>query len=276
MSFYDQDFPHLKVRRGGKKLNSSLWIGLDNPQTRNAYSNEMVKSLVDVLRYYDHDTKIKAIVLYGEGTSFSSGGDIKAMEMKEGMFKGDPNELRLNYIYGIQTIPKTIEELHTPLIAMVNGPAIGAGCDLTTMCDLRIGSEKSKFGVTFSKLSLVPGDGGVFFLSRIIGYSKAMEMFLTGDLYQGKKAYEMGLLNYFVEKSDKLMEETESLVLKILSNGPVALSMTKRALKHGLKGDLSSCLDLMAAYQGISQRTHDHFEALKAFKEKREANFIGE
>ncbi|MDC0255085.1 enoyl-CoA hydratase-related protein [Bacteriovoracales bacterium] len=276
MSFYDQNFPHLKIRKGESNLDSSLWIGLDNPQTRNAYSNEMVKSLVDVLRYSDHDSKIKVIVLYGEGTSFSSGGDIKAMEMKEGMFKGEPNELRLNYVHGIQTIPKTIEELHTPLIAMVNGPAIGAGCDLATMCDLRIGSEKSKFGVTFSKLSLVPGDGGVFFLSRVVGYSKAMEMFLTGDLYQGKTAYEMGLLNYFVENSDNLIEETESLVSKILSNGPVALSMTKRALKHGLKGDLSSCLDLMAAYQGISQRTQDHFEALKAFKEKRPANFIGE
>ncbi|MEE2744875.1 MAG: enoyl-CoA hydratase-related protein, partial [Bdellovibrionota bacterium] len=244
MSFYDQNFPHLKLRKGENKLDSSLWIGLDNPQTRNAYSNEMVKSLVDVLRYSDHDSKIKVIVLYGEGTSFSSGGDIKAMEMKEGMFKGDSNELRLNYVHGIQTIPKTIEELHTPLIAMVNGPAIGAGCDLATMCDLRIGSEKSKFGVTFSKLSLVPGDGGVFFLSRVVGYSKAMEMFLTGDLYQGKTAYQMGLLNYFVENSDDLIEETESLVSKILSNGPVALSMTKRALKHGLKGDLSSCLDL--------------------------------
>ena len=276
MSFYDQNFPHLKLRKGENKLDSSLWIGLDNPQTRNAYSNEMVKSLVDVLRYSDHDPKIKVIVLYGEGTSFSSGGDIKAMEMKEGMFKGDSNELRLNYVHGIQTIPKTIEELHTPLIAMVNGPAIGAGCDLATMCDLRIGSEKSKFGVTFSKLSLVPGDGGVFFLSRVVGYSKAMEMFLTGDLYQGKTAYQMGLLNYFVENSDNLIEETERLVSKILSNGPVALSMTKRALKHGLKGDLSSCLDLMAAYQGISQRTQDHFEALKAFKEKRQANFIGE
>ena len=275
MAFYDQNFSHLKVRRGKKNFKSSLWIGLNNPETRNALSPEMIKSLTGVMRYADADPEIQVMVLYGEGTSFSSGGDIKAMEKKEGMFKGEPNELRLNYIHGIQTIPKTIEDLQTPLIAMVNGSAIGAGCDLATMCDLRIGSEKSKFGVTFSKLSLVPGDGGVFFLPRVVGYSKAMEMFLTGDLYKGKVAYNLGLLNYFSENDNDLIIETEKLVLKILSNGPVALSMTKRALKHGLKGDLSACLDLMAAYQGISQRTHDHFEALKSFKEKRGPNFTG-
>ena len=108
MSFYDQDFPHLKVRRGENKLGPSLWIGLNNPETRNAYSKEMVKSFVNVLHYSDQDPEIKAIVLYGEGTSFSSGGDIKAMERKEGMFKGGPNELRLNYIHGIQRIPKDL------------------------------------------------------------------------------------------------------------------------------------------------------------------------
>ena len=160
----------------------------------------MIESLVKVLMHGDQDSQIKVMVLYGEGTSFSAGGDIKDMEDRKGMFSGDSNELRLNYIHGIQQIPRTIENLNTPLLAMVNGPAIGAGSDLASMCDLRVGSPNSKFGMTFSKLSLVSGDGGLYFLPRIVGYAKALEMSLTGDVYGGEECFKMGLLNTYVEK----------------------------------------------------------------------------
>ena len=108
----------------------------------------------------------------------------------------------------------------------------------------RVGFYNSKFGVTFSKLSLVSGDGGLFFLPRIVGYAKALEMSLTGDIYNGEECFKMGLLNTYAEKKEDLLPKTEKLINKILSNGPVSQSMIKRALKHSTKGDLNSCLDL--------------------------------
>ena len=275
MSYYDKTFPDLKLKTQTFEDQTCLWIGLNRPGSRNALSLDMIESLVQVLGHADRDSKIKAMVIYGEGNCFSAGGDIKDMESRAGMFAGDSNELRLNYTHGIQQIPRAIENLNTPLLAMVNGPAIGAGADLASMCDLRIGFANSKFGVTFSKLSLVSGDGGLFFLPRIVGYAKALEMSLTGDIYSGEECFKMGLLNTYTEKKEDLLSVTESLVKKILSNGPVSQSMIKRAIKHSIKGDLNSCLDLMAAYQGITQRTDDHFESLKAFREERRPKFKG-
>ncbi|MBV2169846.1 MAG: enoyl-CoA hydratase/isomerase family protein [Bdellovibrio sp.] len=270
MSFYSQIFPHLKVN-----LSSSvLWVTLDNPEQSNAISLEMVDSLTKVLKYADFDAKVRVIVLKGEGASFCAGGDVKAMQNKTGMFAGESNELRMRYIQGIQQIPKCIEELSKPMIAMVHGPAIGAGCDLAMMCDLRVGTAKSKFGETFVKLGLVPGDGGTFFLQRVIGFSKAMQMSLTGDLIAGEEAYRWGLLSYFVAEAD-LETETQKLAEKVANNAPVAVQMTKKAMKTAYLNDLHTVLELSAAYQGITQRTQDHFTALEAMKDKKAPHFQG-
>lgn len=271
MAFYSQMFTHLKVSRQSQ----IVWVTLSNPEMSNAISSDMVESLVLVLKHSDFDPDVKAIVITGEGNAFCAGGDIKAMETKTGMFAGESNELRMRYMHGIQQIPKCIEELSKPVIAMVNGAAVGAGCDLAMMCDIRIGSEKSRFAETFNKMGLVPGDGGTFFLQRVIGYSKAMEMFLTCDFVEGAKALEWGLLNTLVSH-DQLRAETEKLAAKVAGNAPVAVQMTKKAMKIAYLHDLGTSLDLLAGYQGIAQRTADHFEALKAFQEKRPANFKGQ
>ncbi|MEK2646101.1 enoyl-CoA hydratase-related protein [Bdellovibrio sp. BCCA] len=270
MSFYSQAFQHLKL-----SLSSHiLWVTLNNPEQSNAISLEMVDSLTRVLKHADFDPAVRVIVLKGEGPTFCAGGDVKAMQNKTGMFAGEGNELRMRYIHGIQQIPKCIEELSTPVIAMVNGPAIGAGCDLAMMCDLRVGTAKSKFGETFVKLGLIPGDGGTFFLQRVIGFSKAMQMSLTGDLVAGEEAYQWGLLNYFVGE-DVLEAETQKIADKIAANAPVAVQMTKKAMKMAYLSDLNTILDLSAAYQGITQRTEDHFTALQAMKDKKSPDFQG-
>ncbi|HEX7673128.1 MAG TPA: enoyl-CoA hydratase-related protein [Bdellovibrio sp.] len=270
MDFYSQSFNHLKVA----KKNHQLWITLNNPEQSNAITYEMTDSLTSVLRHADFDSEIRVIVLTGEGKNFCAGGDVKAMENKTGMFQGEPNELRMRYMQGIQQIPQCIEQLSTPIVAMVNGAAIGAGCDLAMMCDLRVGGSSSKFGETFVKLGLVPGDGGSFFLQRVIGYSKAMQMSLTGDLVSGDEAYRWGLLNYLVNET-QLAAETEKIAEKIASNAPVAVQMTKKTMKLAYLNDLQSVLEMAAAYQGITQRTADHFEALMAAKEKRAPKFQG-
>ncbi len=251
-----------------------LWITLNNPSMSNAITNEMIDSLCDVLTMADEDSEVRVIVLSGEGKSFCAGGDIKAMENKAGMFAGESFELRNLYSKGIQRIPRAIEALQKPIIAMVNGAAIGAGCDLVAMCDIKIASEKAKFGETFTKLGLVPGDGGPFFLSRSIGYSKAMEMYLTGSIYSSSEALDMGLVNNVVS-AETLYETTRDMALKIAANAPTAIQLTKTAMKRALKDELEGHLNLMSAYQGISQRTEDHFEAISAFNEKRKPQFKG-
>lgn len=270
MSFYSQDFAHLKLQL----KNHQLWITLNNPEQSNAISYEMTDSLTRVLKHADFDSEVRVIVLTGEGKNFCAGGDVKAMENKTGMFAGEPNELRMRYMHGIQQIPKCIEDLSTPIIAMVNGAAIGAGCDLAMMCDLRVGSAQSKFGETFVKLGLVPGDGGSFFLQRVIGFSRAMQMSLTGDLVAGEEAQRWGLLNYFVNEAD-LVAETEKIAAKVAANAPVAVQMTKKTMKLAYMSDLQTVLDMAAAFQGITQRTADHFEALQSVKAKKNPEFQG-
>lgn len=254
---------------------SLLWITLNRPRHSNSFSDEMITELCCLLREADWDKNIRVIILTGAGKTFCAGGDVKAMEEKTGMFAGDPECLRRRYTRGIQQIPLTIESLQTPLVAMVNGAAIGAGCDLACMCDIRVGCAYSKFGETFAKLALVPGDGGTFFLQRVVGYAKAMELSLTGRIVQADEALSLGLLNTLVEV-DELKEETRKIACSISANSPVAVSMIKKAIRLARTAEISGHLDLLAAFQGITQRTDDHFEGVMALKEKRQPQFRGQ
>lgn len=267
---YQNKYPDLLV----EKENHLLWITLNRADSSNAFSLDMIKSLTGVLKEANFDDEIRVVIVTGAGKNFCAGGDIKDMENKMGMFAGDSNKLRELYMNGIQQIPLTMNQMQKPIIAMVNGAAIGAGCDFSCMCDMRVASTKAKFGETFSKLSLVPGDGGTFFLQRVVGLPKAMEMFFTGDIYSAEDAYNFGLVNILVDESE-LKKKTKELALKIASNAPVAIKMTKKALYHASNSSLEAHLDLLAAYQGISQRTSDHFEGIQAFKEKRDPKFSG-
>ncbi len=251
-----------------------LTVTFNRPDSSNAFSVEMIEDLVSLIKKVDCDPLVRVVLFTGEGKHFCAGGDIKAMQSKTGMFAGDANELRERYQSGIQQIPLAMEALKTPTIAVVNGAAIGAGCDFTAMCDLRIGSPKARFGEAFCQLALVPGDGGTYFLPRVVGYSKAMEMFLTGRLYSAEEAKEMGLLNKLVPE-DKLNSSALELAQSIACKAPIAIQMTKKALKQNYLHGLQAALDLLAAYQGITQRTEDHFEGLKAFCEKRSPDFKG-
>ena len=244
-----------------------LWVTLNRPHCSNAFSDGMITELCGLLREADWDDDVCVIVLTGAGKAFCAGGDVKAMEEKTGMFAGDPEGLMRRYTRGIQQIPLTIEALHTPLVAMVNGAAIGAGCDLACMCDIRVGCRHSRFGETFATLALVPGDGGTFFLQRVVGYAKAMELSLTGRIVLAEEALALGLLNQLVEV-EELKAATRRLALTIAANSPVAVSMIKKAIRQARTAEISGHLDLLAAFQGITQRTEDHFERIRALKQK--------
>lgn len=255
-----------------EKKNHSVWITLNRAESSNAYSTAMVKSLVEAVKQADADTDVRVIVITGSGKNFCAGGDIKAMKGKTGMFAGESNELREAYQNGIQQIPLTLSQVKTPMIAMVNGAAVGAGCDLAAMCDLRIASESAIFAETFAKVGLVPGDGGAFFISRLTGFGKAMEMFLTCRNYSADEALKMGLVNEVV-LPDQLRKRTEEVVEEIVNLPPIAVQMTKKAIAHAQQNDIVSHLELMAAYQGITQRSSDHFKALDGMIEKKKQTF---
>ena len=245
-----------------KLENNQLWVTLDRPNASNAFTSEMIEDLVGLINYADEDEKVKCIIITGSGKHFCSGGDVKQMLNKEGMFAGEPNELRLRYKKGIQKIPICFNAISTPTIAMVNGAAIGAGLDLACMCDIRVASERAKFGETFTKLGLIPGDGGTFFLQRVVGFSKAMEMTLTAQIYNSEEALKMNLVSQ-VCSSDELTDKVRNIADKICSNSSIANSMAKRSIINARNSDLHSTLDLLASYQGITQRTAEHFDALK-------------
>lgn len=258
-----------------EKSNHGLWIKLNNPTTSNSITYEMIDQLVSALNSAESDPEIRVVVITGEGKNFCSGGDLNRMQKKEEMFAGESEELRRRYEQGIQRISKAMESFSKPIIAMVNGAAAGAGCDLACMCDIRFGTTETKFLESFVKIGLVPGDGGTFFLQRIVGYAKAMELTLTGRVVSSREALQIGLLNKICDEGE-LKAETEKMADLIAANAPIAVQMSKKAIKISQRADLQTSLEVLAAYQGIAQRTSDHFEALKALSEKRLPQFRNE
>lgn len=239
------------------------WLYLNSPENGNALGEELIESFVRTLRISDADPNIRCIVLSGRGKHFCTGGDVKKMRQKSGMFFGEPNQLRLNYQRGIQQIPIAMEALSTPVIAMVHGAAIGAGLDLACMCDLRVAGRDALFAQSFTKLGLISGDGGAFFLQRIVGYAKAAQMCLTAQSYNAQEALAMGLVHYV---EDELRQKTEELAQVIAQRPPAATQMSKRLLIHAYRQHLREALDLAAAYQGIAQNHTEHTQALESSK----------
>lgn len=237
-------------------------ITLDRPQSRNAYSDGMIESLCAALEALDRDPAVKVAVLSGAGPCFSAGGDLKAMRDRSGMFQGDPVTLRTRYVQGIQKISRRVAEFEKPLIAAVNGPAIGAGLDLACMCDLRIASNTAKFGSTFVNVGLIPGDGGALFLSRIVGLPHALELILTGKVIDAARALEIHLVHELADP--ETLEEIVMERARAIANKPSwAARLAKRLCYRAHTGDLANALDMAAAFQGLVQHHPDHDGAVQ-------------
>lgn len=248
-------------------------VTLNRPETRNAISDrEMVDAIVDTVNQLDRDTSIHVAVLTGAGSAFSSGGNLKTMGSAGGLNDGLPAKTRHNYQYGIQRIPLAFEALELPIIAAINGPAIGAGLDLACMCDIRICSSSAVFAESFVKVGLVPGDGGAWLLPRIVGFSKACELALTGETIDASAALDCGLVSQIVEPG-QLMAAARNTAEKIAANPVHAVRLTKRLLREGQQTSLSTLLQLSAASQALAHATDDHNEAVSAFLEKRKPEY---
>ncbi len=247
-------------------------ITLNRESARNAYSMEMIASLERAFDAAEQDDAIRCVILTGAGKSFSAGGDVKAMLDKTGMFAGEPFALRGRYLDGIHRVPRRIARFEKPLIAAVNGAAIGAGLDLACMADIRIAAREAQFGSTFVKLGIVPGDGGAFFLSRVIGFPRALDLMLTARVLDSKEAEAIGLVHQVVDAA-QLMEAAHAKATLIAANAPLAVRLTKVAAYQAQHQTLDQALNAAATYQGIVQNSHDHMEGVKAMLEKRTPSF---
>jgi enoyl-CoA hydratase/carnithine racemase len=240
-------------------------LTLNAPNERNALSTpEQWAAVVDACERVKNDLSIKAVVLTGAGSAFCAGGNVKDMGEKKGIAAGSAYDIRNGYRAGIQRIPLALYNLDVPTIAAVNGPAIGAGCDLACMCDIRIASEKAKFAESFVKLGIIPGDGGAWLLPRVVGMSKAAELTFTGDTINAQEALACGLVSRVVPP-EQLLPEAQALAQKIAANPGPALRMAKRLMREGQHLRLDSLLEMSAAFQAMAHHTPEHDQALAAF-----------
>lgn len=221
------------------------------------------------------DKSIRAAILTGEGRAFSAGGNVKAMLAGEGNFAGNPAMVREGYRGNIHKALRALHSLDVPLIAAVNGAAIGLGCDLACLADIRLASSTAVFGVTFLKVGIVPGDGGTWILPRVIGMSRAAELFYTGRVIKAEQAVEWGLVSRVVEP-EALMDEARALALEIAAQPPYQLRATKTMLRQGQSISYDAALELAAATQGLMHHTADHKEGARSILEKRAAVFTGD
>jgi len=251
-------------------------LTFNQPESMNAISSElMIDEILDVLGSIPRRADISVLIITGAGKAFSSGGNIKDMAKKEGIFGGSPLDVQQNYRTGIQRIPLALYDLEVPVIAAVNGPAIGAGFDVSMMCDIRIASTKARFGETFVNLGIIPGDGGAWFLPKALGHQRAAELTFTGRIVDAPEALDIGIVLEVVEP-EALMDRAQELASQIAAKPPQALRIAKRLLRAGQSVPLPQFLDMCATLQAGCHFSADHEEALTAFFEKRPGQYSGQ
>ena len=238
-------------------------LTLDRDDVRNALTGTaLVDDICSVISWLNHEPDISTLVIASSGSAFSAGGNIKDMARRAGDFGGTAAEVARNYRLGIQRMALAMDGLEIPSIAVVDGAAVGAGCDLATMADIRLASTEASFGETFLNLGIIPGDGGAWFLQRCVGYQRAAELTFTGRTVKAQEAKEIGLV-LEVYARDELMSATMMLARRIASQPPKALRLTKRLLKAARRLELPDLLELSACYQGFCHNEPEHEQAIE-------------
>lgn len=242
-------------------------LTLNRHDLRNALTgSSLIDDIVTTANWVNTADDVSVLVITGAGSAFSAGGNIRDMAERGGDFAGDVAECSERYRQGIQQIPLAMQAVEIPVIAAVNGPAIGAGFDLANMADIRIASDQAKFGETFLNLGIIPGDGGAWFMQRLIGYQQAFELTLTGRVVGAEEAKTLGVV-LDVVAHDQLMERTLELANRIASQPPKATRQTKRLMKMAQRMELKDFLDLCAVFQGMCHNEPEHLDAVNRMLE---------
>ena len=241
-------------------------ITLNRPERMNAFTFEMIDAWTAALQQCRTDDAIKVVLLTGAGSAFCSGGDI--VEMGDRL-QHTPEQRKNELFNRIERIPLALEDLDKPVIAVVNGVATGAGMDMALMCDIRYAAKSARFAETYVKVGLVPGAGGAHFLPRLVGVSKALELFLTGDFLDADEALRLGIVNK-VFPDETLLEEVEKIARRMAKAPSLTLRMTKRAIYQGMRNDLRTNLDMISSHYAVITATQEHKDLVRSFIAGRE------
>jgi 2-(1,2-epoxy-1,2-dihydrophenyl)acetyl-CoA isomerase len=254
-----------------------LTITLNRPDVLNAFNRKMTDEIQDALKKAERDASVRCVVFAGAGRAFSSGEDLKSRVLADaiqaeagGESGGFGSTLRDRY----NPIVLKMRNIEKPVLGSINGIAAGAGCSLALACDMRIASEKARFIEVFVRVGLVPDSGSSFFLPRLVGLGKALEMAFLGDEVGAEEALRLGLVNRVVPPED-LESATRELALRLAQGPTKAIGLAKRAMNRALSMDLEQLLEYEVYAQETAGASADHKEGIAAFLEKRQARFTG-
>lgn len=247
--------------------NGVATLTLNRHDLRNALTgSQLIDDILMTAEWVNGCDAVSVLVVTGAGSTFSAGGNIRDMAERAGDFAGDVAECAERYRKGIQQIPLAMQAVEVPIIAAVNGPAIGAGFDLANMADIRIASAKAKFGETFLNLGIIPGDGGAWLMQRLIGYQRAFELTLTGRVIDAAEAKDLGIV-LEVTEPEELLPSVLKLADRIAGQPPKATRLTKRLMKMAQRMELKDFLDICACVQGMCHNEPEHLNAVNRMLE---------
>ncbi|MDR5804870.1 enoyl-CoA hydratase-related protein [Caballeronia sp. LZ001] len=246
-------------------------LTLNRPDRLNAFTTPMVQLWAALLERAESDPNIRAVIITGAGRAFCSGGDTQEMGTSD---SNTPLAIKRRLTDGVQRIPLQLERMAKPVIAAVNGLAVGAGMDLALMCDVRFAAESAKMAETYARIGLVPGAGGAWFLPRLVGTAKALELFWSAESIEAPEALRLGLVNK-VCPDDELLDQTMSFARRVASAPPLAVQLIKRTVYESGRLELKASLDLVSSHMTIVRNSEDHAEALSALREKRPGIYHG-
>jgi enoyl-CoA hydratase/carnithine racemase len=250
-------------------------ITLNRPEKMNSFTNRMIEEWAWAIEQAREDDAVRAVIVTGAGgRAFCAGMDVQQEAAGEGVLQTHtgPAARRNSLRYNVHKVPRALALLDKPYIAAVNGAAVGAGMDMASMADMRFASESARFGMAYVRMGLIPGDAGAFFLPRLVGLARALELIWTGDIFTAPQALEWGYVTR-VLPADKLLEETRAFAAKLAQGPGVAIQLAKRLVYRSLETDLDHALDLAQSAMIIAQSTEDAAEGPRAFVEKRQPAF---
>jgi enoyl-CoA hydratase/carnithine racemase len=246
-------------------------ITLNRPDKLNAFTGEMLEKWLAALEECRTSSDVRVIVMTGTGRAFTTGGDVESFSSSA---KQDAAGIKAHLTHGVQRLPRLLTEIDKPVIAALNGMAMGGGLDIALACDIRFAAQSARFAETYARMGLIPGVGGAWLLPRIVGTAKALEMFWGCDWVDSAEAERLGLVNK-VFPDGELMAGTLAFARKVADSAPLAVRTIKRVMRSGQDKDFATALDLVASEMPMVRSSEDHREALAAFKEKRTPRFIG-
>lgn len=259
-----------------EKADGLATITLNRPERMNAFTARMIDEWYEALLDAHQDTDVHAVIITGTGRGFCAGADVQGGKLSGGLVDRNRSlvETRNWLRDGVQRIPRLVSLMDKPYIAAVNGAAVGAGMDMASMCDIRFAADTARFGMTYVRMGIIPGDGGCYYLPRIIGMARALDLIWTGRIIDAKEALDLGYVSQIVP-ADDLLDRVRDYALK-LANGPaVAIQQAKRLAYRSQHVNIDSALDLAQQAMFIAQSTEDAVEGPRSFAEKRDPQWKG-